>query len=73
MAYFQYAVSASILHDEQQKRTLLGVFERALKKVGGELESPWSGACIIYETTCCRFLSSCSQRHRGRGPTAHSG
>ncbi len=39
MAYFQYAVVASILHDERQKRTLLGAFERALEKAGGELES----------------------------------
>lgn len=39
MAYFQYTVVASILHDEQQKRTLLGVFESALEKAGGALES----------------------------------
>lgn len=39
MAGFQYAVVASILHDELQKRELLGAFEKALEKAGGELES----------------------------------
>ncbi|GAB6275883.1 MAG: fucose isomerase [Rectinema sp.] len=39
MILFQYAVVASILHDEKQKRRLLGNFESALEKAGGELQS----------------------------------
>jgi hypothetical protein len=39
MTLFQYAVVASILHDEKQKRRLLGNFESALEKAGGELQS----------------------------------
>jgi len=39
MALFQYAVVASILHDEKQKRDLLSKFEQALTEAGGELQS----------------------------------
>lgn len=39
MALFQYAVVASILHDDRQKRKLLGTFETTLERAGGELQS----------------------------------
>ncbi|HCX95492.1 conserved hypothetical protein [uncultured spirochete] len=39
MTLFQYAVVASILHDEKQKQELLSKFEQALIEAGGELQS----------------------------------
>jgi len=39
MTLFQYAIVASILHNEEQKRRLMGNFEGALEKAGGELQS----------------------------------
>jgi len=45
MANFQYAVVASILHDERQKRTLLDTFERALEEAGGEMVNRRGDAC----------------------------
>ncbi|HBK58916.1 MAG TPA: hypothetical protein DDZ37_06150 [Spirochaetaceae bacterium] len=46
MANFQYAVVASILHDERQKRTLLDTFERALEEAGGEMVN--LGATLVH-------------------------
>jgi L-fucose isomerase-like protein len=56
MTLFQYAVVASILHDERQKRALLGRFESTLAKAGGEPQTLGSDTLRPRDDTLPLFI-----------------